>query len=564
MHRSIVLTLLFAACATAPEPVPVAPRPRPALTATGTAQRVVLLSFDGLGADALAGQSGLGAFDHLAAHGATGRVIPVNPTVTSSTHVSILTGADPQRTGIVSNRFRAPGTPIEETTRGMDADIDVETLVEAARRQGKRVGAVAFPTVDARNARRSADFGLVWTEPLAPARMIRLTPAEFRREWLPPTWTDGPHSRPSFSPIMRARIEWSVPRTTRADVEIVAYDTTDDGTENYDLYVLEQGERRVEQREREIVPDAHGWFAISTRTPDGLYGSWSKIMKPRTSLDLSVYWGPISRTNAYPDSFRAMLDEEAGFWPGSPDNRPDVDAQTYTEQLVRLGDFYTRAQTATIRRMRFDLLLAYQPLADEAMHRYLGAPDGEAVIRAAFVAADHAVAEIGALLDVRHDALIVTGDHGLIPTLREVRPNRMLAEAGFAPRWRAYVSGSVAHLYRFSGPDDSDAVVAMLNASGLFEQVEKKTPTWHRNSGDILAYAQPDIDLSASSDAPATKAASGGHHGGPNTHRQLHPAFLAAGAGVPNGPLGEIAQTSIARFISQLLGIAPPAIGNIA
>jgi predicted AlkP superfamily pyrophosphatase or phosphodiesterase len=552
--RRFLIPLLFvlASCAPVPRPVPVVAPPQPRLTATGTAQRVVLVSFDGLGADALARQSGLAAFDHLAAHGATARVIPVSPTVTSTTHVSILTGAGPQRTGIVSNRFHAPGTPVDETARGMETDIDVETLVEAARRQGKRVGAVSFPTVDARNARRSADFGLIWSEPMTPGRMIKLTRADFRREWVPPTWTDRPHPRHSFSPIMRARIEWSVPKKTRLDVDLVAYDTTDDRAENYDLYLIEDGEH-------EIAPDAHGWFAISTPTADGLYGSWSKLMQPTASLDLTLYWGPVSRTNAYPDSYRTMLEEEAGFWPGSPDERAGVDAQTFIEQLVRLSDFYTRVQTATIRRMPFDLLLAYQPTVDGAMHSYLGAPDENAVVRAAFVAADHAVAEIGALLDSSRDALIVTGDHGLVPTLRDVRPNRLLAEGGFAPRWRAYVSGSVAHLYRFSGPDDADAVVAMLNASGLFELVEKKNSASHRNSGDIVAIAQPDIDLSPSSDPPAVaKADSGGHHGGLNTHPELHPAFLASSAGVPPGPLGEISQTSIARFVSQLLGIQPP------
>jgi hypothetical protein len=547
----LLLFLAIAACAPVPRPVPVAaPPPPPRLTATATAQRVVLMSFDGLGADALSRQSGLPAFEHLAAHGAIGRVIPVNPTVTSTTHVSMLTGADPQRTGIVSNRFHLAGTPIDEITKGMQADIDVETLVEAARRQGKRVGAVSYPSVDARNARRSADFGLVWTDPLIPTRTVTLTRDDFKREWVPPTWTARPQRRQSFSPVVRARIEWSVPRTTRTDADVVAYDTTDDRIENYDTYFVEQGER-------ETVPDARGWFAISVQTPEGLYGSWSRFVRT-ASLDVTLYWGAISHTNAYPESFRAMLDDEAGFWPGSPDEN-GADAQTFIEQLQRLSDFYTRAQTLSIERMPFDLLLAYQPTVDAAMHAYLGTAGGEPVIRAAFVAADHAVAGVGALLDVSRDALIVTGDHGLVPTLREVRPNRILAEAGLASRWRAYVSGSVAHLYRFSGDDDSEAIVTLLNGSGLFERVEKKSAASHRNSGDVIAYAQPDVDLSPSPDAPvvANKNA-GGHHGGLNTHPELHPAFLASGAGVPSGALGEIAQTSIARFVAQLLGIAPP------
>src|SRR3989337_571636 len=110
IRRSLpFLLLLLSACApTAPPRVtPSAPQ----LIATGRPQRVVLMSFDGLGADALAQQTGLPTFDHLARTGASARVIPVNPTLTSSTHVSILTGADPQQHGIVSNWFHLPGTP---------------------------------------------------------------------------------------------------------------------------------------------------------------------------------------------------------------------------------------------------------------------------------------------------------------------------------------------------------------------------------------------------------------------------------------------------------------------
>lgn len=549
MRRLVLFLFLFVSCIppAGPEVTPTQSR----LAATATARRVVLVSLDGLGADALARQTDLTAFDHLATHGASGRVIPVSPTVTSSTHAAILTGADPQRTGVVSNWYHVPGTPLEAVARGMTTDLDVETLVEAARRQGKRVGAVSFPTVDARNARRTADFGLVWTEPLTPSRVLRLSRTDFRREWVPPTWTDRPQRRRSFSPVMRARIEWSVPNTTRADVDVVAYDTTDDRVANYDTYLIEAGEL-------EIVPDARGWFPISTRTADGLYGSWSTIL-PSRSLDLSIYWGSISRTNAYPASFRALLDEEAGFWPGSPDDREPIDPEIYADQLVRLADFHTRAQTVTLEKLDFDLLLAYQPEIDEALHKFMGTPEGEAVIRAAFVAANRAVAEIGSRLDVSRDALIVTGDHGLVPTLREVRPNRMLNEAGLRGRWRAYVSGSVAHLYRYTGADDSDAVVALLNASGHFERIEKKTPAMHRNSGDIVAYAKPEIELSPSDEAPVVaRPSSRGHHGGLNTHRELHPPFFAAGAGVPKGPVGEIQQTEIARFVAQLLGITPP------
>jgi len=544
-----LLLLAVLACAPAAPPPVVAPA-TPAFAPTSVARRVVLLSFDGLGADALARQSGLAAFDRLAREGAVARVIPVNPTLTAPTHVSILTGADPQRTGIVSNRFHTPGTPEDVTTRAMETDSDVETLVEAARRQGKRVGSMSFPTIDNGSARRTADFGIAWAMPLTHSRVVKLTRADFRREWVPPTWTERPHRRQSFSPIMRARIEWGVPAHVLQDVDLVAYDTTDDRVENYDLLLVEAGEQ-------EIAPDEKGWFAVSRSTADGLYGSWSKILQRTAALDVTIYWGPIDRNNAWPEPFRTMLDSEAGFWPGAADEEVDAGRDTYVEQLQRLAAFTTRIQTLAITRMPFDLLLLYRSEVDAASHRYLGTAEAEPVIATAFGLADRGVAAVAEVLEPS-DALVVTGDHGMAVVEREVRVNTLLAEKGFAPRWRAFAAGNLAHLYRFDEPDDTAALMAMLTTTGYFERVEKRSPDMHRNAGDVLAWGWPNIAFSAMNDQPSVIAVTRGQHGALNVHRELHPAFFAYGAGVRPGALGEIGQTRIARYVAGLLGIAPP------
>jgi len=504
------------------------------------------MSFDGLGADALARQSGLAAFERLARDGASARVIPVNPTLTAPAHVAMLTGADPQKSGIVSNRFHLPGTPAQQETRGMMTDPDVESIIEAARRQGKRVGAVPFPTVDWQTPRRTADFGLAWSEPVVRGRTIILRREDFKREWVPPGWTAPPQRRPSFSPVMRARLEWVVPEQARLDIDVVAYDRSDDQVENYDAIFLESGGF-------ETSPDAHGWFAISMRTRDGLHGSWSKLLRADAALtQVELYWGPISRSQAYPAAFLGLIDEEAGFWPGMPDER--VDPVTFSEQLVRLAEFLTRVQTMAIRRMPFDLLLLYQPAIDEASHAHLGR--NEQVVVEAFAAADRAVERISAALDPARDAFLVTGDHGLIRADREVRVNRLLAEGGFAPQWRAFTAGSVAQIY---GAGDPTAVVDMLMASGHFEKVERKAANAHPNSGDIAAIAFPNVAVTASSDAPAVVPRLGGQHGASNTHRELHTVLLAIGPGVPKGALGEIGQTRIARLVAELMGIQAPA-----
>lgn len=550
--------LLLAALSCAPADVP-APRTAPSaaarpLAATGQAARVVLLSLDGLSADDLARRMPLPAFEALQRDGARARVIPVNPTSTASTHVSMLTGAEPQRHGIVGNRFHVPGTPVETVARGVETAIDAETIIEAARRQGKRVGAVPFPTVDGRSPSRRADFGMVWTTASIPPRVIALSRTDFRREWLPPTWTPRPQSRRSFSPVMRARVEWTAPERLRADVDVVAWDTTDDRAENYDAWAVEVDGVPVER-------DGQGWFPVSRSGASGLYGSWSKVLRATPALDVAIYWGAVSRTDAYPPSYRAMLDAEAGFWPGMPDEQSEIDEQTFAQQIERLAAFLTRAQTATIERMEFDLLLAYQVQVDQAAHNFLGYDD--TVLAAAFASADRAVARIREQLDLTRDALIVTGDHGYAPIEREIRMNRLLSDLGLGAAWRAYAAGNVAHLYRFAATGDPGEVASKLHATGYFERVDARRPGWHRNSGDLIVWAAPGTVLSPLAEAPVVaEPDSYGQHGALNTHRAMHTVLFAAGAGIPAGVFDEMRQTAIARFVSTLLGIQPPALAE--
>ena len=502
----------------------------------------MLLSFDGLGADALARQTGLAAFDRVARDGASARVIPVNPTLTVPAHVAMLTGAEPQVSGIVSNRIHLAGTPPDEETRTMMLDPDVENILAVARRSGKRTGAVPFPTIDNTSAKRTADFGLAWSEPVVRGRVVTLTRGDFKREWVPPTWTPREQRRQSFSPIMRARLEWTVPGQARIDIDLVAYDQTDDRVENYDALFLESGGF-------ESTPDARGWFPVSMRTVDGLHGSWSKVLTADARLsEVRLYWGPITRNNAWPTTFRELIDEQAGFWPGKPDE--SLDPQSFSEQGTRLADFLSRAQAAAIRNMQFDLLLAYQPAIDEASHPYLGRDSR--VVRDAFLAADLALSTVMQTIDPARDAFLVTGDHGLVMADRELRLNALLREHGLGS-WRAFTSGYSAQIY---GMGDVGAVVNVLTGSGHFERVEKKAADAHRNGGDVVAYAKPGIDLSNSNESPAlVQRSPGGEHGGLNTNREFHTVLFATGAGVPKGTIGEVAQTRIAAFVLELLGI---------
>lgn len=553
-RRGSLLLVLLVSCTSAGPPT---------LRPSSPASRVVLLSFDGLGADALARHTDLPAFAQLQRDGMfVERVTPVTPSVTSSAHVAILTGAPPSVTGIVANKFHKPGTPWTEVTDGFSADIDAETLVEAAHRAGRRVGSIAFPTVD---LRRRADFGIVYSDAIIRSRMIHLKRSDFRSDWMPPGWDDRASPHISYSAVMRAPVEWM-----HSEADIVAYDTTDDHVRNYDTFF-------VETKDAEIAPDSRGWFSISSHTADGLYGSWSKLLHTTPTLDdVAIYWGGIHRTTGYPESFRQMIDAEAGFWPGAPDERlaqehiegrDGIDGDTFAEQNERFGQFFASVTAVAIRRMPFDLLLAYEPIIDKAEHQFLIVSDtqahataenraaGESVRSRTFVAADRALQTIGSALDPAQDALVVTGDHGLAPIDTEVHLKRLLADWGLDQQWVAFATGGgVAHLYR-TAAGGATQLAAQLKDTGFIERIDEKS---HPNSGDLVLYSFPHVALRATGGEAVTKPHSYGQHGGIGSHAEFQTVLIAWGAGVAHIIVPEARQTQIASYVAGLLGMDPP------
>lgn len=562
-----LLGLCFLACSTGQA---IAPARLP-LEATGTASRVVLVSFDGLGADALGRIcADCPGFNSIAAGGLrVDRVVPVTPSATTSAHVAILTGADPNVTGIVGNRFHLPGTPWTQVAEGFVIPIDAETIVEVARRNGKRVGSIAFPTVDARSPRRTADFYLQYVQPVARARMVRLSRSDFRPTWTPPGWTSQ-KSCPSFSPVMRARIDWSIPDLTRQDVDIVACDTTDDQRSNYDAVF-------ISTQESEVQPDARGWFALAKRHDGALYGSWSKVLRIDPALDsVTIYMGAIACNTAEPAAFREMVDREAGFWPTSADEASaagwlhggdGIDANTFAEQTERFGEFLTRVTVLATERMQFDLLLSYQPMIDQTEHQFLIENDRQrnateanraAGLQArtrAIAAADRAAAAIARSLDFSRDALVVTGDHGVAAVDTELRLPTLLTQLAVAPQWVAFANGNIGHLYRTGGEDNAAGLRRTLEETGFFERVSLRTPESHPNNGDIVLLAKPNVSLTTRAGELTAQPWYYGQHGGLGSTPSFHTLLFARGAGVPAGRIGEIRQTDIAPFLASLLGI---------
>ncbi len=574
--------VLVLAAAASPVPAPSAVAP--------PAARAVLVSFDGVAGERLAklleeaGKLPHGGFRRIAERGLFARRSrPPTPSLTAVSHVTHVTGALPQKTGIVSNDMLDRSKPFGTKISGFDAPIRAETLWQAARRQGKRVGVVAYPGADGKAPPRRADWGMNWVNGTrSKPRLQRLGAA---------SWREAPPGAPGFSPARSVRLDF--PSSSHA-VGFVALDSTDDGRVNYDRL-------RVEPEvgaPAEVRPG--DWFPAEVRADGGRVGAWCKLLRLEPDLSSAeIYLGALGANAAYPQAFRREIDERLGFWPGTPDEarfgsrteRPEI----FLEQADRIADFMTRAALLAIERPDWDLLLLYQPHVDEVSHEFFLADPRQAAytperaarfagfVEASYALADRSLDRIERALSPR-DAVFVTSDHGMVPLLTAVYPNEILRQAGLlrltsdekidpGSAAAAITTSGVANVYLNAAAAPPGALSSIEKLFREF-RVEGESP-WDRvvrrenagdlgldapESGDLILLARPGISVSmrVGHGRLTGRPADYGGHGYRNVYPQLDATFLAAGPGISPGRVEEFPSWRIASRVCRALGIAPP------
>ena len=288
----------------------------------------MLLSLDGFAAgrhrDNLrrgiyADPDGFAAF----AHGyVVERATPVDPALTAVSHTSIATGSFPAVTGIVSNRFRLPGTSILQSVSGFDLPLGAEPLWQTFRRQGKRAGVLTFPGCDGTTATRTADFGMVYVNDAeARPRVLTLESSCFvplmkGREWA------------SFSPPRRATfaVEFGGARIpASATFTLTALDSSNDDKVNYDTIVV-NGAAWADGTATRV--HAGEWFPLRVRSPhaDGgtrTVGGWCFLKAlPPDLADVVIYRGGFYATRLTPGNSARRSSRPPGFGRGRPTNTP--------------------------------------------------------------------------------------------------------------------------------------------------------------------------------------------------------------------------------------------------
>jgi predicted AlkP superfamily phosphohydrolase/phosphomutase len=586
----------------------------------GTAPpRVVMVSYDGVGADLAWGWLADGILNNpagvsgMVAKGtAARRVRMVDPTLTAVNHIALVTGALPQTTGIVSNYFHPAGSPITRGISGFSAPIGAETLWQAARRRGKRVGILTWPGADGTSPARSGDFGLTWPErPLAGSAIDELDPSRAGSASVLPS-NDG---LPALVWPVSVKLPGSNPGVVT--FTLTAVDGDPNGLAVYDTVAV-QGPATEEVQ---LLGRDH-WFALSFAARGQgddqvfTYGAWCKVLRlDRERGGVRLYVGAVNRTYAYPEAFAQRLGNAVGPWPGAPDSRllsqwwldmgKGIDLDTYLEQAERLDRWLDAVAGEVISHERFDLLLAYHPTPDDYEHasliidkrQWAWSPGSELAAREGLKrigrSFDRSVATLWGFLNPGRDTLVVVSDHGLDPLHDEVKINQALAAAGLVTtvdhngRLRpaadtpilAYTSGGCAHVYLNLEGREPDGVVkpeaapdllrraarALADLSAGGEPVVERIFTRAQaarigldspQSGDLIVFLRPGYAASAALGGKAIEPTRYyGQHGYLASHDELCGIFFARGPDVAHKSLKEIPAAEIAPMVARWSGI---------
>lgn len=347
------------------------------------------------------------------------------------------------------------------------------------------------------------------------------------------------------------------------------------------------------------VPEAHQrwyWYADQLRRPTLFDAARAAGLKTA-----AVMWPLVGRARidwnlpeiiALPGENQVLKVLRAG----SPQYLVGLQARfaRYREgkQQPQLDDFVSRAAAFTIRTKRPDLLMTHLIALDDFKHRFgSGAPQTHEVLNSVDAAVGRIVqAAEEAACDGHPYGFIVLGDHGHIDTVRRVRLNRLLVEAGIdAPpaaasrgggeRWRAWFRCSGGSAFLQANPNVAGAAEAARAWAAEIAQNPAYSITALHDAAALRALrcgaagpetvcaltAAPGTQFVEDIDGPLIEQAEhpgalGADHGYEPSLPGYRSLVLAAGPGFSGGtPLGEYGVVDVAPTAAAYLGIDFPA-----
>lgn len=597
--------------------------------------RGVLVTLDGASAPIVDDAVARGVMPNLARlrkEGATARgSLTCLPGKTAAGHATVFTGAWPDRHGITGNEVPVPGRPVNESASGFTSrPLRAEPIWAAAARQGLEVAVVSATQV----------------YPFTPYLEEKRFGGHYGRSL---TLLDGyqafavPEATTTAKDlVLRTTVGWNgalpahIGETRDFDLVVAGarvdgllYDDPADPVVGFDTIYLGTGKNPrggvtlKPQPVSDRGPEAFG--SLTLKVGGGDLGLHFRLfaLSPNAS-EILLYRAESGLVRSSKPAVEAAVVKATGGFTGNGGDRP-YEAGAFGPTLWQGGDGTAeRRYLETVRlvarqferlfdfgfdRLRWDLLVAYLPYPDEALHTWLGHLDSTLPGHDTAVAArlrpflDEALRivddYVGHLAKRTSGEMVlaVAADHGLIGVNRAVQFNVALQRAGLLTlsadggidlfRTKVvYFPGNSGYfllnrLSRAQGivrPEEEEAVLAQLRSvlvklrdpetgAALVTKIldprrdARDMGLGGPHGGDLYVGLAPGYQTSAALKGDVVvKRAPRGEHLLDVERREMHAAFTVSGPGVAAGAdLGVIKQVDVAPTVARLLGLEPPA-----
>ena len=597
--------------------------------------RGILVTLDGAAAgvvdDAVA-RGVMPNLERIRRSGAAARgAITSLPAKTAAGHATVFTGAWPDRHGIAGNEIPVPGRPVTESVSGYTSTpLLAEPIWVAAARQGLGVSVVSATQ----------------TYPFSPYLEERRFGGSFGRNL---TLLDGYQAFEVPEAVYTARdlalrpaVGWSGPLPARTGeardfefqvagvrVDGLLYDDPDDPVRGFDTMYLALNKSAgggITLKPRPASGEGTDAFeSLALRVRGGELGVHFRLfaLSPTASEILlyqsetgvirsnkpAVEPAALKATGGFTGNGASHFYEQGSLGPPLWRGGDGTAERRYLETVRLVARQFHRLLEFGIERTRWDLLVAYLPYPDEALHAWLGYLDpalpghdpGLAARIRPFMDLTLAVVDdyVGHLAEHAGEETViaVAADHGMIGVNRTVQLNVALQRAGLLTlsadgsidlfRTRAIYFPGNSGYFLVNLTSRQQGVVPPEEERAVLDRVEDvlrtlKDPETGRALVTRIVVAAGDgpesgigpphggdlyIDLAAGYyPSPALrgelveKRPPRGEHMLAPDRPEMWAAFAVAGPGVAAGAdLGLIRQIDIAPTLCTLLGIDPPA-----
>lgn len=586
-----------------------------------SAETQVVVSFDGMRHDFLEDFMKQGFMPHFKKVAEKGmyaeNIETVFPSLTSSSHAAIATGAPPSETGMVSNDIHKRGKKLWFRDNAFYSALDSEPIWSEIRKDGKTTATILFPGSNPMYGHQ-ADYAVYYGKTFAESNLVPLR-------------------------LIDNKAEFTIFKDQKVYIRAA-------GANTFNLSL------DPEMKEAEEV-SLNEWGSLSFLSDDGdLAGFSFKLTSSKTDLsDVKLYHTAVTTAEiAGPPGFKKEINEKFGFFPMQDDDialaKNWITREEYEEISERFAQWTTDVSLYIKKKYKPDLLFFYYPQVDHESHKYLltdprqpGYSEERSkeylrYIRWSYHLADNMLGKVLPRLGAK-DRIFLISDHGMEPVHSKLSPNEELEKAGLLVLGKngkvdekkskafAVASGSIAHVYinlrgrekngivrkdeyeavrrdivkifeeaevnkkHFPRQDYayygfarwwdklvhekgniSSAVSAVKEAFRL--ATEKKIKPYedvlvtgrrrtnkadHENAGDILLVAKKGYYMTQNDEAEVMQPDELGNHGGDPSRPELFPIFIAAGNGISEGTIeAPVSTLDIAPTLYELIGVKQP------